>query len=192
MRVAEDHTYFVGADDWGFSVWVHNRYEARQLADGAWEVYHTVDGSVEGVRYASKIEAEKAAKLFNEDAAKAAAALAENGGLGKLVKVHSPDSAADALAKRLGGESRVKFSNGPGNEFDAVSDLYVAQSKPANFVVNKVFRDQAKATFETAIQSGRKPYFHFEGPPHRDVLRKLEEYGKRYGVEPVIDFTPLN
>ncbi|RCS42324.1 hypothetical protein DTL42_19280 [Bremerella cremea] len=114
-----------------------------------------------------------------------------NDGLGKLVKVDSPDPAADALAKRLGGESRVKFSNGPDNEFDAVSDLYVAQSKPANFVINKKFRDQAKATFETAIQSGRKPYFHFEGPPHRDVLRKLEEYGKRYGVDPVIDITPL-
>ena len=25
-----------------------------------------------------------------------------------------------------------------------------------------------------------------------DVLRKIEEYAKRYGVEPVIDITPLN
>jgi RHS repeat-associated protein len=24
LRIAEDHTYFVGGDDWGFSVWVHN------------------------------------------------------------------------------------------------------------------------------------------------------------------------
>jgi hypothetical protein len=23
LRVAQDHTYFVGHDDWGFSVWVH-------------------------------------------------------------------------------------------------------------------------------------------------------------------------
>ena len=26
LRVAEDHTYFVGAPDWGFAVWVHNDY----------------------------------------------------------------------------------------------------------------------------------------------------------------------
>jgi hypothetical protein len=24
LRVAEDHTYFVGAENWGFSVWAHN------------------------------------------------------------------------------------------------------------------------------------------------------------------------
>lgn len=27
MRVAEDHTYFVGSPLWGFSVWAHNTYE---------------------------------------------------------------------------------------------------------------------------------------------------------------------
>jgi len=26
IRVSEDHTYFVGGDGWGFSVWVHNAY----------------------------------------------------------------------------------------------------------------------------------------------------------------------
>ena len=26
LRVAFDHTYFVGGDDWGFSVWAHNTY----------------------------------------------------------------------------------------------------------------------------------------------------------------------
>ncbi len=112
--------------------------------------------------------------------------------LGKLIKVANPDPAADALAKRIGGESRVKFANGPDNEFDAVSNLYVAQTKPANFGTSKKFRDQAKATFETAIKTGRIPYFHFDGPPHRDVLRKLNEYAKRYGIDPVIDVSPLN
>jgi hypothetical protein len=57
-----------------------------------------------------------------------------------LVKVNKPDPAADALAERLGGESRVKFENDPkGREIDAISD----------------------------------------------------EYGRRYGIEPVIDTTPL-
>ena len=43
---------------------------------------------------------------------------------GELVKVPKGDSAADALAERIGGESRVKFSNDPnGREFDTVSEL---------------------------------------------------------------------
>ena len=31
MRVAEDHTYFVGSPLWGFSVWAHNSYQDRKL-----------------------------------------------------------------------------------------------------------------------------------------------------------------
>ncbi|MGW8885407.1 putative T7SS-secreted protein [Streptomyces sp. NPDC055749] len=115
-----------------------------------------------------------------------------NGGLGQLVKVHKPDPAADALAERLGGESRVKFENDPkGREIDAVSDEYVAQSKPAGMLVGSAFRNQVKATFEYAIQSGRTPYFHFEGPTGPGVIEKIHEYGRRYGVDPVIDMEPL-
>ena len=39
--------------------------------------------------------------------------------------------AADALAERIGGESRVKFSSDPkAREFDVISDEYIAQAKP--------------------------------------------------------------
>ncbi|MFE3496255.1 putative T7SS-secreted protein [Streptomyces sp. NPDC059175] len=115
-----------------------------------------------------------------------------NGGLGPLVKVHKPDPAADALAERLGGESRVKFANDPkGREIDAVSDEYVAQSKPGGMQMGSALRNQAKATFEYAIQSGRTPYFHFDGEPGPGVINKLKEYGRRYGIEPVIDTKPL-
>jgi len=38
LRVAEWHTYFVGRDDWGFAVWVHNAYiqQIGQRKIGAW------------------------------------------------------------------------------------------------------------------------------------------------------------
>ncbi len=29
FRIADFHTYFVGCDEWGFSVWAHNQYDAR-------------------------------------------------------------------------------------------------------------------------------------------------------------------
>jgi RHS repeat-associated protein len=115
-----------------------------------------------------------------------------SGGLGRLIEVNNPDPAADALAERLGGEPRVRFENDPSRrEIDAVSDQYVAQSKPEGMTMGSSFRNQAKATFELAIQSGRTPYFHFEGQPGPGVINKLEEYGRRYGIEPVIDTTPL-
>lgn len=114
-----------------------------------------------------------------------------NGGLGELVRVNAKDRAAGALAERIGGEASVRFADGPTNEFDAVSAEYVAQAKPANFTLNKAFRDQAKATFEAAAQSGRTPYFQFDGPPGPGVLQALGRYADRYGIEPVIDLTPL-
>lgn len=114
-----------------------------------------------------------------------------NGGLGELVSVNAKDRAADLLAERIGGESSVRFANGPANEFDALSTEYVAQAKPANFTLNQAFRNQAKATFEVALQSGRTPYFQFDGPPGPGVLHTLSRYADRYGIEPVIDLTPL-
>jgi hypothetical protein len=33
LRVADYHTYFVGSEDWGFSVWAHNSYEGTQAND---------------------------------------------------------------------------------------------------------------------------------------------------------------
>lgn len=114
-----------------------------------------------------------------------------NGGLGELVSVNAKDRAADLLAERIDGKASVRFANGPANEFDALSTEYVAQAKPANFTLNQAFRNQAKATFEVALQSGRTPYFQFDGPPGPGVLRTLSRYADRYGIEPVIDLTPL-
>jgi RHS repeat-associated protein len=127
----------------------------------------------------------------NEAVGNEAAAGNVNGGLGELQPVNVSDPAADALAGRIGGRASVRFADGPPNEFDAVSDRYVAQAKPANFTLNKKFRNQAKVTFETAIKSGRTPYFQFDGPPQSGVLEVLNRYAERYAVKPIIDLNPL-
>jgi len=103
------------------------------------------------------------------------------------------DPAAHLLAERINGQPQVSFSKGPNpnQEFDAVSDKYVAQSKPGGFQLGKQFRRQAQTTFEVAKSTGRQPYFHFEGPPATGVIDKLQEYGRRYGLDPVIDIKPL-
>jgi len=109
-----------------------------------------------------------------------------------LIKVNKPDPAADALADRIGGVSRVRFEDDPTNrEYDAVSNDYVAQSKPENMQMGSAFRNQAKATFQKAQDTGRIPYFHFQGPPSPQVIAKINEYKDRFGIDPVIDLDPL-
>lgn len=98
----------------------------------------------------------------------------------------------DILAERISGESRVRFSNDPkGREFDAISGEYIAQAKPDLKSYGKSWRNQTKATFEAAKATGRKAYFQLEGSPSNDILRKIAEYGKRYGIDYVIDTLPL-
>jgi Restriction endonuclease fold toxin 3 len=109
---------------------------------------------------------------------------------GELIKVSKADEAADALATKLGGESRVRFANDDaGREFDAVSDEYIAQAKPALQTVGKKFRDQAKATFEAAKETGRKVYYEFSGDPSESVISKINQYSEEFNVEAVIDVT---
>jgi hypothetical protein len=43
IRVAQDHTYFVGADNWAFSVWVHNRYDVRKVGEDQYKIYDEVE-----------------------------------------------------------------------------------------------------------------------------------------------------
>jgi len=52
FRVAMDHTYFVGADDWGFAAWVHNaRYEVRfDKATNQHLIWDTLTGKDTGSR----------------------------------------------------------------------------------------------------------------------------------------------
>jgi hypothetical protein len=63
VRVAYDHTYFVGDEDWGFSVWVHNAYSVRQLADGTFAIVDDVGDVVPGF---SNLEADEAAFLVKK------------------------------------------------------------------------------------------------------------------------------
>lgn len=100
--------------------------------------------------------------------------------------------AADALAERIGGVSRVRFEGDSARrEFDAVSDLYIAQTKPKLNSLNLAVRNQMKATFEAAKETGRSVYYHFEGAPNQSVIQKLSEYSIRYGVPVIIDTIPL-
>ncbi len=114
---------------------------------------------------------------------------------GDLIKVGKPDPQAEKLfAQRFkDGETCVHFSNDPfKKEFDIITKDYIVETKPALRSIKQDFRDQAKAIFEAAKQTGRKVYFHFNGKPCADVINKLEKYERRYGIKLVIDTKPLN
>ena len=111
--------------------------------------------------------------------------------MGSLIPVNSLDPAADLLADRIGGVSRVRFANDPAQrEFDAVSSKLIGQTKPENFTLCEKWRRQAKATFEMAKATGRGTYFHFEGAPGPGVIEAIERYQARYNVPTTIDTRP--
>ena len=95
----------------------------------------------------------------------------------KWVKANMQDPAADALAKKLGGESSVIF---PGKfkdkEFDILTDKFIGETKPANFKLGSSWRNQAKLNFEAAKELNLTPYFHFDGAPASGVINKINEY----------------
>jgi uncharacterized protein YukE len=111
----------------------------------------------------------------------------------KLLKVRGKlDPDAVELAKRIGGESQVCFADDPaGKEFDVVSDKYIGEAKPGGLRLNEKFRNQAKVTFLAAKARGRDVYYHFNGPPDPDVIKKLNEYSRRYRVPVTIDVNPF-
>ncbi len=59
MRVSEDHTYFVGRQSWGFSLWVHNTYTVvKRLINDTWVwKLEDIDGNLTDLVFSSKSEA---------------------------------------------------------------------------------------------------------------------------------------
>jgi len=87
----------------------------------------------------------------------------------------------------------MKFANDPkGVEFDIITKDFIVETKPALKSIESSFRKQAKRIFEAAIETNKKVYFHFEGEPAGEVIKKLSEYAIRYNVEMIIDIKPLD
>jgi hypothetical protein len=64
LRVSDYHTYFVGCQEWGFSVWAHNACYVTQLGkDGRWYIHEVIDGKaatepLQGLSFADKAAAD--------------------------------------------------------------------------------------------------------------------------------------
>ena len=93
-----------------------------------------------------------------------------------------------ALAKEISGLPQARF-RGSDREFDAISEEYIGQHKPAlkdNF--GKDFKKQALATFGAAASTGRGGYYRFDGKPGDKVLQKLQQYSSEFRVKLVIKY----
>lgn len=183
-------TYYVAGDESAAGVWVHNvcfdnkpdyfseRAPETEFGHRVWkdpesgeEVYRAWDQETGSYRYYKRTDHPPSQQWE---------------------KVNNADSNADAMADRLGGESRVKF---PGRwedkEFDFYTKDYIGETKQGKVSIGSAWRKQAKHVFEAAIELDRTPYFHFEVPPDANVINKLQEYAIRYGIEPVVDISPI-
>lgn len=99
------------------------------------------------------------------------------------------DKGAHDLAEEIGGIPQATFRNNPNIEYDAISDEFIGQHKPAlKANIGSSFKKQAKRTFEVAKETGRKVIYRFDSEPAPEVITKLNEYSERYGVELVVRF----
>jgi len=105
------------------------------------------------------------------------------------------DSAAEALARRIGGSHSVRIPGFGNREFDAVSERYVAQTtrsksatmRPANFL-NPARREQIRDTLRVARVTGREALFEFTGgAPAAAVRDFIQRNADRIGVGVRID-----
>jgi hypothetical protein len=126
---------------------------------------------------------------------------------GNLIKAKQADLDADLLGQRINGESRVYFEDdlnysratqknqyekAGAREFDAVSDEYIAQTKPATVANSTEYRNQVYATFDAARQNGKLPYFHFEGgTPSNEIIDVLNNYSNKFDIKHVLDTNSL-
>lgn len=98
------------------------------------------------------------------------------------------DKGAQDLADEIGGVAQSRFRNNS-REFDAISDRFVAQHKPAlGNNIGQSFKKQARATFEAAKSTGRDVFYRFDSKPGSKVIEKLEQYSQEYGVEVIIKY----
>lgn len=110
----------------------------------------------------------------------------------KLSPSNNPDPFADRLAKRIGGVSRVIIDGFGNKEFDAVSDVYIAETfnsemaadpkRASNFLKDRR-RAQIRKAFEAAGRTKRVALFEFtNGAPSRAVIEFLEKTSRESGV----------
>ena len=92
MRIAEYHTYFVGASDWGFSVWAHNaEYSIRVGSNGKFEIVNS-KGELIGDALDKLEDAELLAKKFNDQEFRENVVL--DPGLGLCPRIKPPGAGA--------------------------------------------------------------------------------------------------
>ncbi|MES2061784.1 MAG: RHS repeat-associated core domain-containing protein [Bacteroidota bacterium] len=98
------------------------------------------------------------------------------------------DKGAHALAEEINGVAQARFK-GLDREFDAISDKYIGQHKPAlGDNIGGRFKEQARATFDAAKKSGREVFYRFDSRPSQKVINKLNQYSKEYGVKLTIKY----
>ncbi|VTR99017.1 yd repeat-containing protein : YD repeat protein OS=Isosphaera pallida (strain ATCC 43644 / DSM 9630 / IS1B) GN=Isop_2419 PE=4 SV=1: PT-HINT [Tuwongella immobilis] len=149
LRVADWHTYFVGDDEWGFSVWAHNaecsiNQVRRAITASGGEAYAINQKTAAAIRdfiKAGTDEGWEAAKsLLSKTGANVDdlswALVRKYGRLDAVKRVAlSTDLPLDTFARQIGGESWKQFAKGdPLHWKDAFLDLLYGSD--AHFVFN--------------------------------------------------------
>jgi hypothetical protein len=131
MRIAEYHTYFIGRDEWGFSIWTHNScYKAYADSYGSFmirrfnngQIEQLLDSSGNAIRFETLEEAEAAAARLNAPKA---------GSVPRAKVVGVPESSDVVTLWKAPGKGRTGAASEVTNGFDP--------AKPRTSQLRKVF-----------------------------------------------------
>ena len=155
VRVAEDHTYFVGDESWRFSVWAHNEYKVIPGDGNTFKVVNEATKDVVPTVFNSSDDAAKVAKQFNDDVAKAQAEFAKQAQerlLRQQLKEVAPNGIANSKSIVIGeGMQSVKGAARGLQEQGVNAKWYQAWGK--NFPKN---RPMKAAELEAALQRNER------------------------------------
>ena len=183
------------ASDFRKTIWVRRQFFGqgmRAYGNGtlkpAFQAYSEL-GGLGGTFAVSKYAKEGAKELARRNALRLAKKRAKTKPWNVLKTNYKFDKGAHDLAEDIGGVAQARFRNS-NREFDAISDRFVAQHKPAlQSNIGSKFKKQARATFEAAKSTGREVYYKFDGKPAEAVINKLKQYSKEYKVNITIKYT---
>jgi len=161
IRVAVDHTYFVGDVDWGFSVWVHNADYVIENVFGRYFFKDVKTGNFGTLSFATREEAETVLNLSVR--AKLSGQLGREG---------------EALASELTGapkNTELFLVNGRGRIPDQVLAMDIATKRPSivaevKNVKRQAFTRQLRDDIELVGPSGQVNVYL---PPGAEVTKPL-------------------
>jgi Pretoxin HINT domain/A nuclease of the HNH/ENDO VII superfamily with conserved WHH len=157
VRVAQEHTYFVGSHDWGFAIWVHNQYAVAVDAAGNSKVYPPGVYKVKDIAGNFAREYNSNGELVERTFANLTDAHSAAGDLNSLLK---QSKLYDNVAAAKGFPGIKRLENGYGPDFSGTKYLHPDVKTP----IENTYTGKRSSDFEEANIAAGHPEWGKKAP----------------------------